>query len=182
MSEASASAYQDPAVDNHSDDDFQVTVKMSSANAASSSIGQTAPRQNPNINRTCLYSFVDIFRSSEFKKDFDGRKFDGTAFCQWISEEGAKPNAPECIKTVYDLCEGKRTRHNEKVRKDRQNKDKISDNTETQETAKELRSVAEVMASQQIRQIVRVSLALNKYGSKDGVSSNFSIHVSVTES
>ena len=122
-----------------------------------------------NVNRTYLVGFLDAFRSDAFKKKFNYKKFNANNFCQWIVKNGQKDDAPDSVKTLFEISDDKRARHNEKIDNDLKKKkdegDETSDNSDLLKT--KFDSVVDVLATQQVRQLLRASLAVHVYSQTD---------------
>ncbi len=122
-----------------------------------------------NVNKTYLHEFVDIFRSTPFKNNFNYTRFNANEFCQWITRIGGGADAPDGVRTVFAISDDKLTRHNEKVDKELKGKaDKGEETSENSELLKtKFKSVVGVLATQQVRQILRTSLAVHAYAEQD---------------
>ena len=158
-SEDSASVRNNPSERSHRHDSDDTDMVNSGSNSAAAKVR--------NVNRSYLYEFLDAFRTDEFKEKFNYKKFNANDFCQWVYKIGDKDDSPDSIKTLFALSDDKRTRHNEKIdeemKKNTEKGDVISDNSELLKT----KSVVDVLATQQVRQILRAALAVHVYSEAD---------------
>ena len=129
------------------------------------------PRKEKNVNRKYLINFIDAFRTPQFQNGFKMTKDDINRFCQHIQEVGGSASAPEPFRELYALSAEKMTRHNEKVDKDREEKQKKKKNPSEDDSAElkkvRIQSIVEVLATQQVRQILRASLSVHVYAESD---------------
>ena len=118
-----------------------------------------------NVNRTYLFGFLDAFRSDAFKENFNYKRFNANNFCQWIAKTGQNDNAPESVKTLFEISDENLARLNEKVENDlKRKKEKGDETSENSDLLKsKFNSVVDVLATQQVRQILRASLAVHVY-------------------
>jgi len=150
----------DETTDVHSNSQSQSDMGRSSS-APGSSKSSGVGHKRGEVNVTYLYSFVDAFRTEEFKQKFNWKKLKAEQFCQWIADTGGSANAPESVRTLFAISEEKRKRHNERVEAD------AAKNVKKKNPARKLASVVEVLCTQQVRQILRASQAVNAYAEKD---------------
>ena len=126
-----------------------------------------ASKDGSQVNGALLCTFVDVFRTDDFKQQFDHTKFNANAFGDWVQENGTTATLPECVRELYKLCVEKRNRNNAKGKSKTKKKSTDGQSDNSGAGSKEITTLAQVLNIPQIRQILRAALAVHCYGVND---------------